>query len=153
MQHFVNELLSNRKNIAVPEEYNYFGKLIGSWQINYIDNKSASIIKGEWHFSWILDGMAIQDVIVLPNFERGTTLRIYNPKTNAWDIAYGFTGRIIRLEARRQGEMIVLTNIDDERKKWVFVKIEGDNFHWQDVTVLDDGQWYVNFDLYAKRFL
>ena len=47
--------------------------------------------------------------------------------------------------------MIVLTNIEDERKKWVFAKIEDNNFHWQDVTVKDDGEWHINFDLYAER--
>lgn len=47
--------------------------------------------------------------------------------------------------------MIVLTNIEDERRKWVFVKIEDDCFHWQNVTVKDDGQWHVNADIYAER--
>lgn len=47
--------------------------------------------------------------------------------------------------------MIVLTNIEDKRKKWVFVQIDEDNFHWQDVTVTDDGVWFVHYDLYAER--
>lgn len=47
--------------------------------------------------------------------------------------------------------MIVLTNIDDERRKWVFVTIEDDRFHWQNITVQDDGAWHVNADIYAER--
>ena len=90
-------------------------------------------------------------MIILPDYEYGTTLRVYNPGTYAWDIAYCFTGKIIRLEARKQDDMIVLTNIEDERKKWVFAKIEDNNFHWQDVTVKDDGEWHINFDIYAER--
>ena len=151
MRDFFEALKSERKNTALPEEFNYFGKLIGSWQIDYIDNNNSHVIKGEWHFSWVLEGMAIQDVIILPDYEYGTTLRVYNPGTHAWDIAYCFTGKIIRLEARKQDDMIVLTNIEDERKKWVFAKIEDNNFHWQDVTVKDDGEWHINFDLYARR--
>lgn len=96
--------------------------------------------------------MSIQDVIILSNFECGTTLRVYIPGTQAWAIAYCFIGKILRLQARRQGDMIVLTNIEDERKKWVFAKIEDDSFHWQDVTVKDCGEWHINFDLYAKHF-
>lgn len=151
MQYFLKTLISESKNMELPEEFNYFGKLIGSWKIDYIDNSNSRLMKGEWHFSWVLEGMAIQDVIILPDYEYGTTLRVYNPGTRAWDIAYCFTGKIIRLEARKQDDKIVLTNIEDERRKWVFAKIEDNDFHWQDVTVKDDGEWHINFDLYAER--
>lgn len=151
MQPFYKALTSERKNIALPEEFNYFGKLIGSWKIDYIDNSNSLVRKGEWHFSWVLEGMAIQDVIILPDFECGTTLRVYNPVTHAWDVAYCFTGKIIRLEATKQDGMIVLTNMEDEKKKWVFSKIEDNAFHWQDVTVKDDGEWHINYHLYAVR--
>ena len=151
MEGFWGALKSEQKNEKIPEECNYFGKLIGSWKIEYIDNSNSRSIKGEWHFSWIMEGMAVQDVIILPDFEYGTTLRVYHPGTSAWDVAYCFTGKIIRLEARKQGDQIVLTNVEDHRKKWVFVNIEDNRFHWQDVTVKDDGQWQINFDLYAER--
>ena len=151
MQYFLKTLISESKNMELPEEFNYFGKLIGSWKIDYIDNSNSRLMKGEWHFSWVLEGMAIQDVIILPDYEYGTTLRVYNPGTRAWDIAYCFTGKIIRLEARKQDDKIVLTNIEDERRKWVFAKIEDNDFHWQDVTVKDDGEWHINFDFYAER--
>ena len=108
-------------------------------------------MKGEWHFSWILGGMAVQDVIVLPGFEYGTTLRVYNPGTHAWDIAYCYTGKIMRFEARKQGDRIVLTNVEDERRKWVFAEIQDNYFHWQDVMADEDGRWQVYFDLYAER--
>lgn len=92
------------------------------------------MIKGERHFSWVLEGMAIQDVIVLPGFEYGATLRVYNPVTHAWDVAYCYTGKIMRLEARKQENRIILTSLDDETRKWVFAEIEETRFHWQDVT-------------------
>ena len=57
----------------------------------------------------------------------------------------------MRFEARKQDDIIVLTNIENERRKWVFVKIEDNNFHWQDVMVKDDGEWQINFDIYAQR--
>ena len=151
MQNFLKTLTSECKNAALPEEFNFFGKLIGSCKIDYIDNSNSRSIKGEWHFSWVLDGMAIQDVIILPDYEYGTTLRVYNPGTCAWDIAYCYTGKIMRLEARKEDGLIVLTNIEDEKRKWVFVKIEDHNFHWQDIRVKDDGEWQINYDLYAQR--
>lgn len=151
MRNFLKTLASESKNEELPEEYNYFGKLSGSWKIDYIDNRNSHMIKGEWHFSWVLEGMAVQDVIILPGFEYGTTLRVYNPGTHAWDIAYCYTGKIIRLEARKQDDMIVLTDIEDERRKWVFAEIGDNYFHWQDVTVKDDGEWHVKYDIYAER--
>lgn len=151
MEHFFEALASSERHQALPEEYDYFGKLIGSWNIDYVDSRDSRVLKGEWHFSRVLEGMAVQDVIVLPGFEYGTTLRVYNPGTHAWDIAYCYTGRIMRFEARKQGDIIVLTGVEDERRKWVFAKIEDDYFHWQDVTVRDDGEWEVRFDLHARR--
>ena len=151
MNQFIETLTSKDKCLELPEEYDYFGKLIGSWKLNYTDRNISCSVKGEWHFSWVLEGMAIQNVIVLPGFEYGTTLRVYNPDTHAWDVAYCYTGKIMRFEARKQEGKIVLTNIEDERRKWVFNKIEDNYFHWQDITVTEDGEWHVKFDLYAKR--
>ena len=151
MERFYKALTSGTKNEVLPEEFDFFGKLIGSWNIDYVDNSTSQVLKGEWHFSWVLDGMAIQDVIILPDYEYGTTLRVYNPGTCAWDIAYCYTGKIMRLEARKEDGLIVLTNIEDEKRKWVFVKIEDHNFHWQDIRVKDDGEWQINYDLYAQR--
>ena len=131
MKQFYEALTSEGKNPALPEAYDYFGKLIGSWRIDYVERDNARAIKGEWHFSRVLEGMAIQDVIILPGYEYGTSLRIFNPNTHAWDVAYGYTGKIIRLEARKQDEMVVLTYTNDEKRKWVFVKIEDDRFHWE----------------------
>ena len=153
MQDFIEALISESKNTALPDEFNYFGKLIGSWEINYIEGNNSLAIKGEWHFSWVLEGMAIQDVIILPDYEYGTSLRIYNPDTHTWDVAYGYTGKIIRLEAKKQDDMIMLTFVNNERRKWVFTKIEDDCFHWENITVKEDGEWYINAEIYAERII
>lgn len=153
MQDFIEALTSESKNTALPDEFNYFGKLIGSWEINYIEGNNSLAIKGEWHFSWVLEGMAIQDVIILPDYEYGTSLRIYNPDTHTWDVAYGYTGKIIRLEAKKQDDMIMLTFVNDERRKRVFTKIEDYCFHWENITVKEDGEWYINAEIFAERIL
>jgi len=153
MRDFVEALTSERKNMLLPEEFNYFGKLIGSWKINYVEDDNSRAIKGEWHFSWVLEGMAIQDVIILPDYEYGTSLRIFNPETKAWDVAYGYTEKIIRLEAKKQDDMIMLTFVNDERRKWVFTNIENNRFHWENITVKDDGEWDINAEIYAERII
>jgi len=159
---FSEALISNEKNIIIPEEYNFFGKLVGEWEFDWIDNNSPRTVKGEWLFAWVLEGRAIQDIFICPSRstrfdnpqpdgEYGTTLRVFNPYSKSWDTAYCWTGRITRLEAKRIDSKIVLTNIDDPKEKWVFAEIADDTFHWQNVTVCDDGTWYINADLYAKR--
>lgn len=151
MQNFLKTLISEEKNEMLPAEFDFFGGLIGSWRIDYVDNSNGRAIAGEWHFARILEGMAIQDVIILPDYECGTTVRVYNPGTHAWDVAYCYTGKIIRLQARKEEGMIVLTDIDNKNRKWVFAKIEDDSFHWQDVKVTDSGEWHVSFDIFATR--
>ena len=69
----------------------------------------------------------------------GTTLRLYNPATRTWEIAYGYTGRIMRFEARKQEDRIVLSSLEDEHRKWVFAEIAENHFHWQDIMVQQDG--------------
>lgn len=151
MRDFYEALKSEKKSTAIPEEFNYFEKLIGSWQIDYFDSVISHKIKGEWHFSWILEGMAIQDVIILPEYEYGTSLRIYNPDSHTWDVAYGYTGKIIRLEAKKQDGRIVLTFLADERRKWVFIEIGDNHFHWQNITIKNDDEWHINAEIYANR--
>ncbi len=162
MDRFMESLTSKGRGAELPEEYDYFGKLVGSWDLDYTDCNLACSVKGEWHFAWVLEGMAIQDVIILPSrdtrterphplTEYGTSLRIYNPDTHAWDVAYGYTGRIMRLEARKENGMVVLTNLEDPSRKWVFVEIGDDAFHWQNVTVQEDGTWHINADIRARR--
>lgn len=151
MQDLLAMLTCENRSAKLPAEFDYFGKLIGDWKIEFVDNDDSRSIAGEWHFSWILEGTAVQDVIVLPGFEYGTTIRIFNPSTLAWDVVYFFNGKNIRLEARKQDDKIILTSLENERRKWVFNKIEDNYFHWQDVTVQDDGRWHIACDIYAER--
>lgn len=151
MQNFLATLTSKNRSKELPPEYDYFGKLIGSWKIKFNDNNNLRSLKGEWHFARVLAGMAVQDVIILPDFEFGTTIRVFNPSTRAYDVAYCFTGKIIRLQAKKQDGKIVLTNLENNRKKWIFAEIEDNYFHWQDVTVKDDGQWHIDCDIFAER--
>lgn len=49
--------------------------------------------------------------------------------------------------------MIVLTFLNDERRKWVFKTIEDQQFHWQNITVTKSGEWQINVDMYGERML
>lgn len=151
MKDFFGVLISDSRNSDLPEEFDFFGRLIGSWKIKYIESNTKVALDGEWHFARVLDGMAIQDVIIIPNYETGITVRVYNPNKKAWDVTYSFVGRVIRLEANKQDDKIVLTHIDNENRKWVFAKIDDNYFRWLDVSRNDSGEWQVDFEIIAER--
>lgn len=63
MKHFFEALTSKEKHKALPEEFDYFGKLIGSWKIDYVDNSNSCVIKAsgifrgflrEWRYRMLL---------------------------------------------------------------------------------------------------
>ena len=106
--------------------------------------------------------MAIQDLFICPSREErkvnnqadaeyGTTIRIYNPSTQAWDIFYGCMGEATRLEATKADDKIVLTEITGKNMKWVFSNITADAFLWQRIEKQLDSQWKVMGEAIAKR--
>lgn len=162
MDGFVNALISDKKSDKIPDEDDIFGPLVGDWDFQWNDNNQSRKVQGEWIFRRVLEGCAIQDIFICPSRatresnpqpdgEYGSTFRIYNPGTKKWDISYGCTGYITRLQAEREGSKVVLTNIIDKNEKWVFSEIKDDSFHWQNVRVMGNGDWHINADLYASR--
>jgi hypothetical protein len=46
-----------------------YGWLIGAWDVEVLDRDADGAIRsarGEWHFDWVLEGRAIQDVFIVP---------------------------------------------------------------------------------------
>ena len=165
MGEFAEALICNSKSDSIPEEYNFFGSLIGEWDFEWIDNHGTEKerhIKGEWIFSWVLEGTAVQDIFICPSREErincnqpdseyGTTIRIYNPKSNTWDIFYGCKGEATRLEARKEGDTVVLTEMSSKKMKWVFSEITDMSFHWRNISIQEEGSWNVKGELFATR--
>lgn len=165
MNLFADALIANRKNDIIPEEYDYFGRFVGKWEFEWKDNigtEKESIKQGEWIFSWILEGRAIQDAFIVParsistkeEREYGTTVRIFNPEKKCWDIFYGCTGEASQLEAKKDGNKIVLTSVSnlDYKMQWVFYDIEENTFRWKHIRSFDNGKtWQSKAEAFAKR--
>ena len=61
---------------------------------------------------------------------------------------------MVRLEAEKIGDEIILTNLDKSNglKLWVFSDITSNMFHWENKSSFDDGKtWQINGEVYAKR--
>lgn len=165
MNEFSDALIHSGQNGKIPKEYDWFGFLIGKWDILYSDNHGTNRerqVKGEWIFSWVLDGTAIQDVFICPSREErqihpqpdatwGTTLRIFNPGTKAWDIFYGATGEAERLEAKKEGDDIVLTETGEGKMKWTFSDIRDNYFLWENRLFNEDGSSQLQCRIVGTR--
>src|SRR5918911_5769208 len=75
-----------------------FGQFVGDWEADftvYDPGGAKQTAKAEWHFGWVLEGRAVQDVWIVPRREErgrtspvpsdyGTALRLYDPAIDAW---------------------------------------------------------------------
>lgn len=157
MSKFADILISDRKHDIIPEEQDYFGPFIGSWSFKWHDNigtEFESVNEGNWTFSRILEGRAVQDTFVTSKKnpetgalerEYGTTIRIYNPLRKNWDVFYGCTGEAVQLIANKENDQIVLTCVTPVgfQMKWIFYDIEKDTFKWKNIRSVDNGNTWV----------
>ena len=67
---FLSLLAAPGRSSGIPEAEDVYGWLVGSWELEVLHYKgvdvSAHRISGEAHFSWVLEGRAIQDVWITP---------------------------------------------------------------------------------------
>ena len=165
MNEFINALCSNTLNERISEEYDFFGSLIGEWDIvwnDHLEDAEPRRVKGEWIFSRVLDGTAVQDIFIVPSrserlrdkqldAEYGTTLRIYNPQTMAWDIFYGCMGEAIRLTARKVGKEIILTENTTRKMRYVFSDIKSSSFLWRKERMNENDEWLTVAKVMAEK--
>ncbi len=164
-ENFIDALIADSKSDFILSKDDIYSKLIGEWDVIWVENEGTNNerkVKGEWLFSRILEGMAIQDMFIVPSRterkinpqpdgEYGTTIRIYNPNTNNWDIYYGCTGYAFRLEGKKEGESIVHTEITEGKMKWVISDITENSFKWEKLICDNTGIWNLEGLVYAKR--
>ena len=147
--------------------------LVGRWELAVTtmpEDGMAHHGEGEIHAGWVLQGRAIQDVWMIPRLRDrrpgiaqlpgagnwyGTTLRIFDPKLDAWRILWNdpATGFFTQQIGRAQGKDIVQTG-DDPRggsSRWMFSDITGDAFQWTAEHAADGTTWRREVAIRARR--
>ena len=167
---FLEALYSAGTNSDLNKEQDLFGQFVGSWEFEWFGREPDDVVKyekGEWIFSWILEGRVIQDLWIIPGRDRrnkqgmpkgeyGTTLRFYNIKSKVWNVVWigPVNGNLNTFEARQIGDEIVLeeTNRKNGMRKWIFSDISSDKFHWRAVKSDDGGKnWILTEEMNVRR--
>ena len=120
---------------------------------------------GEWHFAWVLEGRAIQDVWIVPPrrlrgqsvplYEYGTSLRFYDPELSAWRSTWigPMQGVVHTFIARGDENGITMQTgaFASRSLRWVFSQIKAKSFKWENFEKSDNGSWILVQDFAATR--
>ena len=147
-----------------------FGRLVGSWDVagRFFDESGNAIREstGEWHFGWVLEGRAIQDVLISPprqGRKRGepskaydTAIRVYDSTLDAWRVTAvaPVYGASVNLIAREHADEIWLEgrNPDNDLIRWTFSEFSYEQVRWQGFVSKDDGlTWVRDEEIILRR--
>jgi hypothetical protein len=148
-----------------------YGWLIGSWDLDvtrFLDDGTIRRRPGEWHFGWVLEGRAIQDVWIVPPRgpartgdaicavqPYGTTLRVYDPALDAWRVQWTdpVTQSFFIMTGRKEGDDIVQLGQGPGGNliRWSFREIKPDSFLWRGEVSADGTTWQTQVEFRAIR--
>jgi len=167
----LDALQSKRPNAALASKLRLYGRFVGSWDVDidfYPPEGLPKRAKAEWHFSWVLDGRAVQDVFIFPSralragkpeepwWFYGTTFRWYDPALDAWHITYFEPTRPFALQQIGRAVGQDIEQMSDEvggvTRRWRFVEITADTFRWIGEMSRDQGKtWMLEMEMRARR--
>jgi hypothetical protein len=167
------ELVASMPAVAHAAALATFGRFVGTWDLSVVyhhADRAPERWAGEWTWSWVLDGEAIQDVWRVPPRPNagadqletepprgfGTTVRLYDPDLDAWHVTWfgAVSHRPQAFLAREvDGEIVMEAEAaGPERTRWIFSEVTRDSFHWRNASSTDDGTtWVVNQEMGARR--
>ncbi len=173
---FIDVLHSDRPAADRAGKLGLYGFLVGSWRTEIVAhevNGARHTNRGEIHAGWVLEGRALQDVwMIPPRSERradaplqplpvtgswyGTTLRVYDPRIDAWHILWSDPATLFfaRQVGRARGEDIVQEGRIESGAtlRWSFTKVAANSFHWLGEVSADGGaNWRLQVEVLAQR--
>lgn len=172
---FTAALIANHPAPDFAERLQLYGRFVGPWEAEgeaFLPDGSRRRHYWQIYFAWVLEGRAVQDVWITPprrgrhvgqsqpwgpfSNQYGTTLRLYDPKIDAWrvtwlDPATGYRADLIG-RAEANGIFQEGTGSDGARLRWIFSNIGERSFRWRAEVSRDDGAtWRKAIELLAER--
>jgi len=172
---FIETLVSSIPNPSIHEKLRPYESLIGDWDFDWIGHNqdgTTSKVPGEWFFSWILEGKAIQDNWICPRRslrntgeyptgEYGTTIRFYDKNEDSVRILWigAVNAKVNLLEVSFIDNQIIQQEVAIGQKtslaKWVFSDIKPDSFKWEAYISENfedkETKWNLTQEIFAKR--
>ena len=169
-ENFATSLISDKASDEIKEN-NIYDWIIGSWNveaIDYLENNKILKSQGEWHFSYVLEGRAIQDVWIAPkrslrteNLKQprnryGSTIRYFDKETKKWCINWfnPISSTNSKLYGWQEGNKIIHEGKDgdDNILRWTFEDITYLSFHWKGEISSDKGRTFqLQAEFFGKR--
>lgn len=148
-----------------------FNRLVGSWDVEVFDieNDGAKrVTEGEWHFAWVLEGRAIQDIFIVPRRPdrhlemplKGnryvTALRLFDRALDAWRAFFvdPMSGACIAMVARIDVGQIVEEgrDLNGDLCRKVLSDLTDDTFRAREETSRDEGAtWQETTQILGRR--
>lgn len=165
---FADALISAVPHADIPEEHRIFAPFIGDWDliVSWFDEAGNLMRRerGEWHFSWILEGRGVQDIWIVPPrgeraqsdslYEYGTSLRFFDETLNAWQSTWiGPMHQVVRtFLAHGIGDEVVLETTEGQvpRMRWSFADMKPNSFTWRNELWVGS-YWRVQQTFDARR--
>lgn len=166
---FIEALSANGPAPDRADKMMLYGQFVGAWDGTvtvYRADGERFDSSCEVHFGWALQGRAIQDVWIVPSrSERapgeadrmyGTTLRIYDPQQDQWQII--FVDPVRQSHNEMTGRPVGADIVQEYRDargvicQWCFTEIEPDSFHWISRESADERKtWRLTGEFYLQR--
>jgi hypothetical protein len=146
-----------------------FGRFIGSWELDWSrpgDPNAPVGVRGDLHFGWVLGGLAVQDVWVVPSVGtsgagdprygfHGSTIRFFDPQLGGWRSTWiePLNGRVRKFIGREVEGEIHLVSLDEQPLlRWRFTEISADRFVWLGEWSDDEARtWQLEERMVASR--
>ncbi len=167
---WITRLAAHERCETIPPEEDVFGRFIGRWQVRLAIHEPDGVnqaYNGEWHFSRILKGRAVQDVWIIPSMnkmtsdndyfhEYGTSIRTYDPESSKWKVVWvgPIQHHFFVFDVCRTGEDIILEECSQTKlkMKWTFYDIAANSFQWKsEVYIRKMKGWFTNYHMSVKR--
>jgi hypothetical protein len=144
-----------------------FGQFVGSWELDvsyYGADGTGDQTTAEWHWSWILGGKAILDVLVLPARPSApptdsyhTLVRVFDQSQDLWKVVWVAPqfGTVYKLTGSFSDDGGVVLHgdpHDGEPTRWVFSDVTPNTFLWEGfVKDAPDSDWRLEQRMTAQR--
>ena len=167
---FADALQAARPHPELAARMRLYGQLVGRWDVEVVDYEDDGLVRrsrGEWIFSWVLEGRAIQDVFIVPargsrgdppgkGNRYGATLRVFDPRTDAWRITWtnAVTNVQTCLTGSRRGDEIFQEGSQEDGSlvRWIFSDLKPGSFCWTGLASTDGGAtWRKQVEFFARR--